>query len=41
MPSVAGQYPKRLIYPQSEVNTNKANVPLTTTQYDRIFWVQL
>ena len=40
-PSVAGQYPKRLIYPQSEVNTNKANVPLTTTQYDRIFWVQL
>jgi Starch-binding associating with outer membrane len=39
--SVAGQRAKRLLYPQSEVNTNKANVPLTTTQYDRIFWVQL
>lgn len=39
--SVAGQFPKRLLYPQSEINTNKANVPLTTTQYDRIFWVQL
>ena len=39
--SVKGQFPKRLLYPQSEVNTNKANVPLTTTQYDRIFWVQL
>jgi hypothetical protein len=39
--AVAGQFPKRLLYPQSEVNTNKANVPLTTTQYDRIFWVQL
>ena len=36
-----GQFPKRLLYPQSEINTNKANVPLTTTQYDRIFWVQL
>ena len=39
--SVPGQFAKRLLYPQSEVNTNKANVPLTTTQYDRIFWVQL
>lgn len=39
--SVPGQFPKRLLYPQSEINTNKANVPLTTTQYDRIFWVQL
>ena len=38
---VPGQFAKRLLYPQSEVNTNKANVPLTTTQYDRIFWVQL
>ncbi|GAA4053963.1 SusD/RagB family nutrient-binding outer membrane lipoprotein [Hymenobacter glaciei] len=40
-PSVPGQRAKRLLYPQSEINTNKANVPLTTTQYDRIFWVQL
>jgi hypothetical protein len=39
--SVPGQFPKRLLYPQTEINTNKANVPLTTTQYDRIFWVQL
>jgi hypothetical protein len=39
--SVSGQFAKRLLYPQSEINTNKANVPLTTTQYDRIFWVQL
>ena len=39
--SVPGQFAKRLLYPQSEINTNKANVPLTTTQYDRIFWVQL
>ena len=39
--SVSGQFPKRLLYPQSEINTNKANVPLTTSQYDRIFWVQL
>ncbi|MET4074925.1 SusD/RagB family nutrient-binding outer membrane lipoprotein [Hymenobacter sp. UYCo722] len=39
--SVTGQFAKRLLYPQSEINTNKANVPLTTTQYDRIFWVQL
>lgn len=38
---IPGQFPKRLLYPQSEINTNKANVPLTTTQYDRIFWVQL
>lgn len=36
-----GQFPKRLLYPQSEINTNKANVPLTTTTQDRIFWVQL
>ncbi len=36
-----GQRAKRLLYPQSEINTNKANVPLTTTQYDRIFWVQI
>jgi Starch-binding associating with outer membrane len=39
--SVPGQFAKRLLYPQSEINTNKANVPLTTTQYDRIFWVNL
>lgn len=39
--STPGQFAKRLLYPQSEINTNRANVPLTTTQFDRIFWVQL
>ncbi|MEJ7663271.1 MAG: SusD/RagB family nutrient-binding outer membrane lipoprotein [Hymenobacter sp.] len=33
-----GKFPARLLYPQSEINTNKANVDLTKTQFDKIFW---
>ena len=33
-----GVAPSRLLYPQSEINTNAANVPVGVTQYDRIFW---
>ena len=34
----AGQFPTRLLYPQVEINTNKANVPTGITQYINIFW---
>jgi hypothetical protein len=32
------QFPTRLLYPQSEVNTNATNVPSGITQYTHIFW---
>lgn len=28
----------RLLYPQSEVNTNNANIPTNVTQFTKIFW---
>lgn len=34
----AGQFPTRLLYPQLEINTNKANIPAGVTQYTHIFW---
>ncbi|MGI4734666.1 MAG: SusD/RagB family nutrient-binding outer membrane lipoprotein [Janthinobacterium lividum] len=33
--------PKRLIYPQTEVSTNNANIPTGVTQFTRIFWESL
>ena len=33
-----GKFPKRLLYPLTEVNTNQANVPKGVTQYTPIFW---
>lgn len=30
--------PKRLLYPQSEINTNSAKVPSGVTQFTKIFW---
>jgi hypothetical protein len=30
--------PTRLLYPQTEVNTNAANIPSGITQYTKIFW---
>jgi hypothetical protein len=34
----ADKLPTRLFYPQSEVNTNAANIPANVTQYTPIFW---
>jgi hypothetical protein len=34
----ADKLPTRLLYPQSEVNTNAANVPTGITQFTKIFW---
>jgi hypothetical protein len=34
----ADKLPTRLLYPQSEVNTNAANIPAGVTQYTKIFW---
>lgn len=31
-------FPKRLFYPQTEVNTNLSNIPSGTTQFTKIFW---
>ena len=31
-------FPKRLLYPQTEVNTNATNIPKGVTQYTPIFW---
>ena len=36
--SVTKQFPKRLLYPLTETNTNQANVPKGVTQYSPIFW---
>ncbi|GAA4494388.1 SusD/RagB family nutrient-binding outer membrane lipoprotein [Hymenobacter ginsengisoli] len=36
----SGKFPSRLFYPQSELNTNAANVPTGVTQYTKIFWAQ-
>lgn len=33
-----GQLPNRLIYPQTEVSTNAANIPAVADQYVPIFW---
>ncbi|RZK32733.1 MAG: SusD/RagB family nutrient-binding outer membrane lipoprotein [Hymenobacter sp.] len=33
-----GKFPKRLFYPQTEINTNQGNVPAGVTQYTPIFW---
>ena len=30
--------PTRLLYPQSEINTNAANIPAGVTQFTKIFW---
>jgi hypothetical protein len=34
----ADKLPTRLLYPQSEINTNSANVPTGVTQYTKLFW---
>jgi hypothetical protein len=34
----ADKLPTRLLYPQSEINTNAANVPTGITQFTKIFW---
>jgi hypothetical protein len=34
------QFPARLFYPQTELNTNSANVPAGVTQYTKLFWAQ-
>lgn len=33
-----GSFVTRLLYPQSEINTNAANIPANVTQFTRIFW---
>lgn len=34
----ADKLPTRLFYPQSEINTNSANIPANITQFTKIFW---
>jgi len=34
----ADKLPTRLLYPQSEINTNNANIPVGVTQFTKIFW---
>jgi hypothetical protein len=34
----ADKLPTRLLYPQTEVNTNQANIPTGVTQFTPIFW---
>jgi hypothetical protein len=34
----ANPFPRRLLYPQTEINTNTANVPKGVTQFTPIFW---
>jgi hypothetical protein len=34
----ANPFPRRLLYPQTEINTNTANVPKGTNQFTPIFW---
>lgn len=36
--AATNMFPKRLLYPQTEINTNAANVPKGITQYTPIFW---
>ncbi|MGI4885269.1 MAG: SusD/RagB family nutrient-binding outer membrane lipoprotein [Janthinobacterium lividum] len=36
--ATAGKLPTRLLYPQTEVSTNNANIPVGVTQYTKIFW---
>lgn len=37
----AGQFPRRLLYPDSETNTNKANVPALKRVYEKMWWHKL